>query len=116
MKTVTIRDTTYTCYQHSDLSNEVMQGTIAKARDLWQKRCAEYVAKHGDRGSCVMGAGIAVWYLAKKCRTPGKLIIIDAREATWYQGSVIWEDSRAEVQKFLADNGIVTCYAWGNMD
>ena len=74
------------------------------------------IAEHGDKGSCVLGAGLVVRYLPPRCRRDVEHEIISARDATSAQGSCVWEESKDEVIAFLAARGIVASYACGNMD
>jgi len=89
---------------------------IIEARSLWQKRCAEYYLAHGDRGSCVLGAGIAIRYLAPRCRSARSRIIIDSMEATSVQGSCVWEASTGEIIALLKPALASAYYCCGRMD
>jgi hypothetical protein len=101
-------------YKDKDLKEKA--GIISQARALWRLRCEEYVAKHGDVGSCVIGAGIEVDYLPPRCRHVRCKCIISADDVAAAQGSITWETSTDEVLKFLRDNGIEAYYNPGRMN
>jgi hypothetical protein len=87
---------------------------LEEARKLWAERIAEYVKLHGDVGSCVLGAGITVSYLAKGKRKPVRRLVI--YPPTHVQGSCTWEASQKEIVQFLRDRGVDASFAYGNMD
>lgn len=89
---------------------------IRQAKQMWAERCAEYVKNYGDRGTCVLGAGIEIDFIPPRCRTPRRMMLISASSVCNAQGSIVWEDSKDEIINFLRENGIECRYAWGNMD
>lgn len=100
-------------YQDADI--EKMHGVIQQARALWKKKTREYVEKHGDVGTCVLGAGIQIWYLPSRCRRPRLHTIVSSPGVA--QGSVCWEYSKDEVMEFMRSAGFKDLsYAWGRMD
>jgi hypothetical protein len=103
-------------YRPADLSTPEVIRAIEDAKDLWRHRCGEYVVQHGDKGSCVLGAGIVVAFLPPRCRHAVDQEIIAANEATNAQGSCVWEESVRDVIAFLARRGIVARYECGRMD
>jgi hypothetical protein len=104
-----------TVYGESDLG--WLEGAAENARALWSKRAEAYLKKHGDVGSCVLGAGFWVWFQPKGKRKPVKRMILSAEEVTSAQGSLVWEDSKDEVMKCLTDGYVEGVeYAWGRMD
>ncbi len=88
---------------------------IEAARKTWAQRAGEYLRTRGDEGSCVLGAGISVPYLAPGCRNPRDRMLIDAPGG---QGSLTWEDSVSEIVKFLQTQGGLpgAFYSCGRMD
>lgn len=76
---------------------------IREAMKMWEARCAEYVAKHGDQGSCVIGAAIVIGSVRYS-------------PPTGAQGSLVWEDSVKDVLGFLREHGIDAYYDPGSMD
>ncbi len=86
---------------------------IGDARRLWNQRAREYFEAHGDRGTCVMGAGIAVYQIPPRCKKHRSVIIIDS---PLYQGCLTWEASVNEVLDFLRNGGLDCFYAAGMMD
>lgn len=100
-------------YRNADLKENATY--IAQAAELWSKRCAEYMCRRGDRGSCVLGAGIAVNYRPPRCRKSIRQTIIGV-PYTAGQGSLTWEDSVEEIINFLAIRGIESFYEPGHMD
>jgi hypothetical protein len=95
---------------------DTMRGVIDQAKEMWQKRCDEYIRRYGDNGTCVLGAGISVYYIPKRCRKAISGRIITQNDVTNAQGSLVWEKSVDEVIGFLKTNGIECFYNPGNMD
>ena len=100
-------------YREADLQQHIQD--ILDARKLWAQRCAEYVVKHGDVGTCVTGAGIAVDYLPPRRRKSVEKTILRVPD-TAAQGSCTWEASVPEVIEFLRARGIEAHYKCGWMD
>lgn len=109
-------DSEVNAFQESDLQDPAVASVIAKAKEMWSEICAKNVASYGDRGSCVVGAGIAVYYVPKGCRKLGAKIIIAAHNVAKAQGSVTWEDGMEAVIEFLKENNINAFYEPGWMD
>ena len=89
---------------------------INRARSMWKTICAENMTNYGDKGSCVLGAGIAVCCIPKGCRLPKSVTLISSDEVCTAQGSMTWERGMDVVIKFLKDYGIDAYYESGNMD
>lgn len=103
-------------YRDADLNHGTpLRQALDEASDLWRRLCADFVAKHGDCGTCVLGAGISVPYKAPRSRTVRNLIVIGVPN-TAAQGSTTWESSVREVIALLAARGVVARYEPGNMD
>lgn len=106
----------------ADVNTATFATAVAEASALWRVRCAEEMAKTdsngrtGDRGSCVLGAGIVVRYLPPRCRNAIDKMIISSSDVTGAQGASIWEASTEEVICFLAERGIDASYEFGRMD
>jgi hypothetical protein len=104
-------------FENDDL--EKLAPTIERAHFLWEKLTSDYVKENGDQGTCVLGAGIEVLYIAK--RTPKlkklttKMII---RQPRCSQGATCWEAERLQrVLDYLTENGIENArYNPGRMD
>lgn len=88
---------------------------VAIARKNWEAKASDYLRTRGDCGSCVVGAGIAVPYLAPGCRIPRDRMLI---EAPGGQGSLTWEDSVNEIVHFLRTQAGLpgAFYQCGRMD
>lgn len=93
-----------------------MRIEIGEAVALWTNKCTEYVKKNGDRGSCVMGAGIFVYVKVPNKRYARELCIISSIEVTPKQGSCIWESSQREIVDFLKSKGVECFFNQGWMD
>ena len=63
---------------------------ILHAHDIWTDGCKAYVRANGDKGTCVLGAGIAVPYMAPGKRKVDYKIILHV-PYTAAQGSLTWE-------------------------
>jgi hypothetical protein len=75
---------------------------------LWTARNEEYVRKHGNIGTCVLGAGFTFTYKD----TPYEMI-----PRAGYQGSITWEASVPEMTERLKGLGCENVvFHWGNMD
>ena len=108
-----MNDSAIGIYQEKDLVG--MLPHLVEAALLWSKLCADEVAKNGDRGSCVIGAGIAIWFKGPRKRNEEERIVIPT-PYTSLQGSFTWETSVDQVVKFLAQKGITAHYAPGRLD
>lgn len=103
-------------YQDADLTDE-FKTSVMFATAMWRNRAEKYYKAHGDCGTCVLGAGIEIYYLAPRCRNPIKKMIIRAHDITPVQGSMVWEHDVQTVIDWLAANGIADAhYNPGFMD
>jgi len=100
-------------YQDADLRGNQ---AIECAKTMWRDRCKTYLDTNGDQGTCVLGAGIYVYYLAPRCRAPRPHTIIWVTDVCFAQGSLVWEDSVKEVLGYLRAQGIEARYDAGRMD
>lgn len=89
---------------------------IIEAKMMWVARCKEYVEKHGDKGSCVIGAGIKVYMKLPRKKYAIPEMLISPYEVTPFQGSCIWESSANEIVEFLQSKGLDCFFAMGTMD
>lgn len=104
-----------TAYKQTEI--DAMYATIELAKAQWKKSCASYFKKNGDKiGSCVLGAGIAIWGIPKGMRKARRLVIIDAWSVSPGQSSLIWEHGVDAVVAFLKKSGIDAYYVPGRMD
>jgi hypothetical protein len=104
----------YTAYNDKDLAS--FTDVINKATAMWRERCKNHFVKHGDTGTCVMGAGIVVEYIAPRCRKSKRLTIISANSVASAQGSTNWEESEDDIVAYLKENGVECSYYCGWMD
>jgi TIR domain len=104
----------YDCYLDTSLNDEKFQAICLQAKGLWHLRTSEYVERHGDMGSCVLGAGFSVWHLPARSQKPRRTNIL--MSPTRSQGSLTWENSKDEIARFFRDNAIDVHYEWGSMD
>jgi hypothetical protein len=116
MKKVTLYGEEIIVYAAEDLyyTNNTPADAITKAKELWNSKTQEYVKNNGDIGTCVLGAGIEVWFLPTKCKKPRKLMIIG--QPCCAQGSICWEHSVDEIIAYLKEYGIEANYNCGFMD
>lgn len=114
MKTISYRSETIECYQDADLKDPNFLDICKKAKQLWVQRCNEYINKNGEAGTCVVGAGFAVWYLPPRARKPQqKMVIVPPKNL---QRSITWESSKDEIMGFFKENAIEVEYKMGAMD
>lgn len=115
MKTVETKNGIVECFRDEDLQSPTFQGIVKSVALAWSKMCEQYVEKHGDFGTAVIGAGIAVWYLGPKCRRPEEKLIISRHQIGGWQAEEIWLGSVRQVLQMLQDNGISAHYKAGSL-
>ena len=103
-------------YRPPDLLSAQFIITIQRAKHLWAKRCKEHYQKHGDTGTCVLGASIDCYIIPYKCRKYKPYCLISAHDVACSQGASNWENSVKEVIDYLKENGIEAHYNCGHMD
>jgi hypothetical protein len=101
-------------YKQADL--EKMRSLIAKATEIWKEASLKEFQKTGDRGSCVLGDGITIYYIPPRCRKPVELFIIPSRTVAFAQGSLHYEANYHLALDFLRENGVECRYNHGWMD
>lgn len=99
-------------YKQKDLVQPAFLEAVEEARVLWAGRIEAFVREHGDQGTCVLGAGIAV-YVGVGKRMRGRIVL---QPPTGKQGASVWEESVNDVVAFLAAKGISAYYSAGRMD
>jgi len=102
-------------YDDTDRSDALFRALVEIAADAWEAECARYVAKHGDVGTCVAGAGIAINYRAPRCRRYERKVILHPPHTSG-QGASTWEHSVDTIVSWLKDHGIDCFYHCGYMD
>jgi hypothetical protein len=95
---------------------DALAPVLEEARALWRDRCAATFSRSGDVGTCVLGAGIAVYVRPPRTRVPRRRIVIPAEDVTRAQGASVWEESVHEVIAVLAERGVVAEYHPGAID
>ena len=103
-------------YKQAEIEAPDFVAIVETAKALWSEACAAYVAKNGDTGTCVLGAGIYCMVVPKGKRKPREHKIISALSVTRAQGADVWESCRKPVLAFLRANGISCAYEYGFMD
>jgi hypothetical protein len=103
-------------YRPAEIETPAFTAAVEAAKGIWKKSCEAHFAKHGDSGTCVMGAGIYIDLIPRRCRKPQKYFIIRANEVSCCQGSTNWEYGRQEVLDYLKAHGIEARYEWGIVD
>ncbi len=122
MKQTKYGDSQVIAYQDDDLKSPDFQNIVIQGKSHWKDLCNEYVEDrinkglNPDYGSCVLGAGLAVYYLAPKKRKPVHKMIISATEVSCMQGSCVWESCKDKVIEFLNKSGIESFYKPGWLD
>lgn len=101
-------------YKDKDIAAADFQSAIAEAKELWSRLCQEYSAFIGaDGGSFTSGAGIAIDYIAPRCRNSKMKNVIEDYEAFRSQRCAVHEATRDEVIAFLSRKGIVSYWNCG---
>lgn len=101
-------------YKKSEI--EAMSAIIEKANQMWDAASKEEFSKTGDRGSCIMGDGIEVFFVPPRYRKPQKFMIIPSRTVAYAQGSLHYEATKEVAMAYLRENGIECQYNYGRMD
>lgn len=98
--------------------NDWFLTAVADATALWRLRCREYLAEHGDVGSCVVGAGIMASESAPRAgrKRPRRQLIDAWAVSCGAQGSLVWEESQQEMVDYLRSRGIEAHYVIGSLD
>lgn len=104
-----------TIYTPKDVDGNFLN-IVTQAKDMWKKICEENFVKYGDEGSCVVGAGISIYFIPPRCRNYRRSYIIRADDVTNCQGSLSWERDIEKVIEYLKNNGIDCHYNGGRMD
>lgn len=89
---------------------------VAQGKRRWAELCEREYQSNGDQGTCVLGAGIAVYCIPPRCRKPIEKILIHAHDVSRAQGSVTWEKSVYGIIDELRAKGLDCYYAQGRMD
>lgn len=105
-----------TAYQEADVSDPKFKRIVQDAKTMWKAKCESNFQEFGDSGSCVVGAGIYVYYLGKGKRKAEKRMLINAVSVSCCQGSLNWERGHEEIVSYLKENGIETRFEYGQMD
>ena len=103
-------------YQETDLNETAFKTVVNDAKNLWKAKCESNFQECGDVGSCVVGAGIYVYYIGKGKRKADKRMIINAMSVSSCQGSLNWEHGQEEIVSYLKENGIDAKFEYGTMD
>ena len=89
---------------------ELLNETLSIAIEMVDQTIIDKKIK--DNGSCVLGAGIYIYYRAKGKRIPIRMLIISAP----FQGNISIQESLEPSLKYLKKQGIDCWYSDGNMD
>ncbi len=97
------------CYEEKDLAAGTPTGMLFEEAKLM---VAEDAKKGRDEGTCVLGAGITVNYVAKGARTPGSYFVTHAP----FQGNVGSYRASQRALEFLKEKGVDARWDDGRMD
>jgi predicted nuclease of restriction endonuclease-like (RecB) superfamily len=104
-------------YRQADLEQPEFIAAVAEASDLWKKECEDYLAEHGDLGSCVRGEGIKIRYLPpRKRKWVEETIIWPTKALNRVVGSLVWEHSATKIVAFLQAKGVDAFFDFGSLD
>jgi hypothetical protein len=103
-----------TTYKSADLLK--MKSVIDTAREMWLEASRKEFQKTGDRGSCIVGDGITVYFIPPKCRKPVEFFIIRSSSVAFAQGSLHYEATMQIALDYLKENGVECRYNHGRMD
>lgn len=101
-------------YKDKDIAAPEFQAALEEAKQLWTRLCSDYAAFiGGDGGSFTSGAGIAVNYVAPRCRNHKTKNVIEDYEAFPSQRCAVHEATRDEVIAHLSRKGIIAYWNCG---
>lgn len=102
-------------YTKEDVLQNWFKAGMSQGFIKWQRLMDEFRMSNPENtwGSCVIGAGIYVWYKAPRCRRARRLFII---YPSGEQRSRVWESGVADVIEYLKEFGIEAEYASGRLD
>ena len=103
-------------YMQFELEAIEFKATLSTAKAMWGASCLSHFEKHGDTGTCVLGAGIYCMAVPKGKRKAQKHTLISADSVAQAQGSTNWESGKSEILAYLRANGISCAYEYGFMD
>ena len=103
-------------YKPAEIEAPEFKTIVETAKAMWAMSCVNHFEKHGDTGTCVLGAGIYCMAVPKGKRKPVEYPLISALEVAQAQGSTNWESGKDAVLAYLKGNGIECGYNWGFMD
>ena len=95
-------------YKEKDLQK--IQGLIDNAKILVKRDIEDM--KIEDGGSCVLGNGIQIYFVPKRCRNPIKKIIVDGP----FQGNVSNYKALKNALDYLRQSGVDCRYEDGILD
>ncbi len=85
---------------------------IEEAQRRWTAASAAHMEKNGDRGTCVLGNGLAIAVKPKGKRVAYTLLICLPVGQSEFPGYA----TKDKIEKFLKDNGLDCWYECGRMD
>jgi hypothetical protein len=105
-------------YTMDEINSFEFQSIIDTARQLWRKRCNEYVAanpKPSYGGCCYMSTvGIRVLVIKPRYRIPVYVNVLSPQFG--YQGEHVWTGSADEIVEFIKSHGIECYFSSGSLD
>jgi|WetSurMetagenome_2_1015567.scaffolds.fasta_scaffold04771_16 hypothetical protein len=92
-----------------DKDLEALRDEIAVARKMWEED-----SRGKDIGTCVLGAGIACWHVARGCRNAREKVLIGS------PGQSDCSDTRRRAEEYLRERlsklGVEVFFNYGMMD
>ena len=113
---VTAYQGTVNAFQDKDFKTRKFMDSIKMAEHLWQKRIDAYIKENGDRGGCVLAAGIYVHHLGHRKRRLRDHRVINPASLSSVQGEGSWSQSHKEIVEFLKGRGIHCWFEYGYAD
>lgn len=98
------------CYQDKDL--EKFSKDFEEIQDRWFEIWKARGSK--DEGTCCLGVGLRVNYVAPRCRTPKSKLVVNW---TWSQGDLEAQRTKDEILELCESYGLTgVSYECGRMD
>ena len=97
---------------------ESFDKVVHKAKLLWKNAAINEYNKDNrqDIGTCILGDGICVNIVPKRCRKPRKVMIIPSSSVAQCQGSAHYDRCYHVAIEYLKSHGIDAYYHYGTMD
>lgn len=89
---------------------------VNEAKKIWIDKSKKSYKKIGDVGPIIMGDGINVLLIPKRCRNPKPVEILPSADVAQCQGNAHYEQHASSIVDWLKGKGIDCWYSYGIRD